>query len=254
MPDRISGELPYMRLTERIRRRIRDGEWAEGARLPPTRELARQEGVATATLGRSLSQLRVEGYVTTSRRGTFVAEAPKGAPSSYDRIMRVLRTGSVLGAGETVTVSAVEVVEPPPYVAEVLDLEPGERVVRRQWHTDTGKHRLMLAVTWYPARFAALVPELLSTAPEESAGLLPRVERATGRRVTAGRDDVHAREADEREAHFLGVRPGTAILAGAHRLWDDKGMIEYGEWCLRQGPVIGYEYPLAGSPPEATAR
>lgn len=254
MTDRTGGDLPYMRVAERIRRRIRDGEWAEGARLPPTRELARREGVATATLGRSLSQLRVEGYITTSRRGSFVAKAPKGVSSSYDGVMRVLRTGSVLGAGETMTVSAVEVLEPPPYVAEVLGLEPGERVVRRQWHTGTGKHRLMLAVTWYPAHFATLVPALLSTAPEESAGLLPRVETATGRRVTAGRDDIHARQADEREAHFLGVLPGSPILAGAHRLWDDKGMIEYGEWCLPQGLVTGYDYSLAATSPVTTAR
>ncbi|MEU3449663.1 GntR family transcriptional regulator [Streptomyces thermolilacinus] len=237
-----------MRVAERIRRRILDGELKEGAKLPPVRELAKQEGVAIATLGRSLDQLQVEGYITTSRRGTFVANAPEVAPSSYDRITRVLRTGSVLGEGETMIVSAAEIVEPPLYVAEIFDLEPGDQVVRRQWHTGKGRQRLMLAVTWYPAHFAALVPELLSTAPSKSAGLLPRIQEATGRRAVAGRDDIHGRDADEREAHFLGLRVGAPILAGAHRLWDDEGVIEYGEWCLPYRLVIGYEYAIDAAP------
>ncbi|MEU2181644.1 GntR family transcriptional regulator [Streptomyces thermolilacinus] len=237
-----------MRVAERIRRRILDGELKEGAKLPPVRELAKQEGVAIATLGRSLDQLQVEGYITTSRRGTFVANAPEVAPSSYDRITRVLRTGSVLGEGETLIVSAAEIVAPPLYVAEIFDLEPGDQVVRRQWHTGKGTQRLMLAVTWYPAHFAALVPELLSTAPSKSAGLLPRIQEATGRRAVAGRDDMHGRDADEREAHFLGLRVGAPILAGAHRLWDDEGVIEYGEWCLPYRLVIGYAYAIDAAP------
>ncbi|MGC5343156.1 GntR family transcriptional regulator [Streptomyces sp. AM 4-1-1] len=237
-----------MQVAERIRRRILDGVFAEGMKLPPVRELAKQEGVAVATLGRSLDHLQVEGYITTSRRGTFVADAPSVAPSAYDRISRVLRSGSVLGDGETMLVTDADLVVPPVYVADIFDLDPGDQVVRRQWHTGKGAQRLMLAVTWYPAQFAALVPDLLSTAPGKGTGLLPRIQDATGRRVTAGRDDVHGRDADAREASFLGIRPGSPILAGAHRLWDDEGVMEYGEWCLPYRLVIGYEYGIDAAP------
>ncbi|MFG2224581.1 GntR family transcriptional regulator [Streptomyces sp. NPDC048644] len=239
-----------MQVAERIRRRILDGELEEGAKLPPIRELARQEGVAVATLGRSLDHLQVEGYITTSRRGTFVANAPEVAPSSYDRITRVLRTGSVLSEGETLTVTAAELVVPPLYIADIFALDEGDQVVRRQWHTGKGRQRLMLAVNWYPAAFAASVPELLSTAAGKSVNLLPRIQEAIGRRVTAGRDDLHGRDADAREANFLGVRVGSPILAGAHRLWDDEGVIEYGEWCLPHRLVVGYEYRFDAAPGE----
>ncbi|MDW6062139.1 GntR family transcriptional regulator [Streptomyces sp. FXJ1.4098] len=74
------SDHPYMRVAERIRRSILDGALKEGEKLPPVRELARREGVSVATLGRSLDQLQVEGYITTSRRGTFVANAPEVAP------------------------------------------------------------------------------------------------------------------------------------------------------------------------------
>ncbi|MGW0822183.1 GntR family transcriptional regulator [Streptomyces sp. NPDC002845] len=246
MPD--ERQPPYMQVAERIRRRILDGELEEGAKLPPIRELARQEGVAVATMGRTLDHLQVEGYITTSRRGTFVANAPEVAPSSYDRITRVLRTGSVLGEGETMIVTSAELVAPPVYVAEIFGLDEGDQVVRRQWHTGKGKKRLMLAVTWHPAQFAAAVPELLSTAPGKGSDLLPKIQAATGRQVAAGRDDIHSRDADEREANFLGVRVGSPILAGVHRLWDDQGVIEYGEWCLPYRLVIGYEYSFEAAP------
>lgn len=246
MPD--TDQPPYMQVAERIRRRILDGHLPEGAKLPPQRDLARTEGVAVATLGRALDHLQVEGYITTSRRGTYVANAPSVAPSAYDRITRVLRTGSVLGEGETMIVTTAELVKPPQYVADLFDLDDGDQVVRRQWHTGRGMQRLMLAVNWYPAEFAALVPELLSTNSAKSIGLLPRIQDATGRRVTAGRDDVHSRDADAREAGFLGVRVGSPILAGAHRLWDDRSVMEYGEWCLPFRLVVGYEYEIDAAP------
>ncbi|QNP71935.1 GntR family transcriptional regulator [Streptomyces roseirectus] len=245
MPD---ANHPYMQVAERIRRRILDGALKEGEKLPPVRELAKSEGVSVATLGRSLDQLQVEGYITTSRRGTFVANAPEVAPSGYDRITRVLRTGSVLAEGETMIVTTAELIKPPQYVAEIFDLDDGDQVVRRQWHTGRGQQRTGLFVTWHPAHFAAAVPELLSTSRTSSPGLLLKIQQATGRQVTAGRDDIHGRDADAREAGFLGLRVGSPILAGVHRLWDDEGVIEYGEWCLPYRLAIGYEYSVEAAP------
>jgi GntR family transcriptional regulator len=241
-------EHPYMQIAERIRRRILDGALSEGEKLPAQRELAKTEGVSIATLGRALDQLQVEGYITTSRRGTFVAHAPEIAQSSYDRITRVLRTGSVLAEGETMIVTAAELTKPPQYIVELFDLDEGDQVVRRQWHTGRGQQRTGLYVTWYPAHFAAAVPELLSTSPRSSPGLLPKIQRATGRRVTNGRDDIHGRDVDAREAGYLGLRVGSPILTGAHRLWDAEGVIEYGEWCLPYRLAVGYEYAFDAAP------
>ncbi|MFH8797101.1 GntR family transcriptional regulator [Streptomyces sp. NPDC017941] len=244
-------EHPYMRVAERIRQRILDGVLREGEKLVPQRELAKQEGVSIATLGRALDQLQVEGYITTTRRrGTFVANAPAVAPSSYDRIARVQRTGSILAAGETMIVTSAELTRPPQYVAEIFDLSDGDQVLRRQWHTGKAQQRTGLFVTWYPAHFAASVPELLSMSRVTSPGLLLKIQHATGRRVTHGRDDMHGRDADAREANFLALRVGSPILAGAHRLWDDQGVIEYGEWCLPYRLTVGYEYTFEGVPSE----
>lgn len=241
-------EHPYMQVAERIRRRILDGELGEGEKLPPQRDLAKAEGVSVATLGRALDQLQVEGYITTSRKGTFVANAPEVAPSSYDRISRVLRTGSVLAEGETMIVTDAKLLKPPQYVAELFDLDEGDQVVRRQFHTGKGAQRTGLFVSWHPAHFAAAVPELLSTNRDSSPKLLRKIQEATGRRPTAGRDDMHGRDADAREAGYLALRVGSPILAGATRLWDDQGVIEYSEWCLPYRLTLGYEYDFTAAP------
>lgn len=246
MPD--TAQPPYMRVAERIRTRILDGTLTEGEKLPAARELAATEGVAVATLGRAIDHLQIEGYIRTSRRGTYVANAPAVTASAYDRITRVLRTGSVLAQGETMLVTVADIVKPPQYIAEIFDLEDGQQVVRRQWHAGKGSTRTMLAVTWYPAEFAAAVPDLLNTAPSKGGGLLLRIAASTGRRPTHGRDDMHGRAADAREANFLALPVGAPILAGAHRIWDDQGVIEYGEWCIPNRMVIGYEYEVDASP------
>jgi GntR family transcriptional regulator len=135
-------------------------------------------------------------------------------------------------------------------VAELFDIDEGGQVVRREWHTGKGQQRTGLHVTWYPAHFAASVPELLSTSNRSAPGLLAQIQQTLGRTIKAGRDDMHSRDADAREANYLGVRIGSPILAGAHRLWDDEGVIEYGEWCLPYRLTVGYEYTVEDAPPQ----
>lgn len=243
---------PNERIAEHYRRRIRDGELRPGHRLPSVREMAEEHGAATATVRNALSWLRVEGYIVTTQRGSFVAERPSAAPTPRDRLDRIQRTGSVLADGETKRVSAAELIVPPLYVAELFDIDPSEQVVRREYVTGTGPHITMLAVDWYPAEFAELVPDLLSTAPGQRTGthpgtgndLMQQITAATGRRPLYGRDAMHGRAADRREADRLGVPVGSPIFAGAHEWSDDEGVICYGEWCLPPRVTIGYDYRL----------
>lgn len=249
--ETTGGGPRYMQLAETLRRAILDGDLQEGQRLPAQREHAAELGVAVATLSRALEQLQVEGLIRTSQRGTYVASAPIASASARDRITRVMRTGSTLAAGETLVVTAAELVQPPPYILDVLGLDEGDQVVRREWHVGRGSQRRGLHVTWYAPGLAALVPDLLSRASSKAPGLLLQVLRATGRQLDGGRDDLHAREADAREASYLGLRVGAPIIAGAHRLWDTAGdLVEYGEWCLPSLHTVGYEYGVSATAPQ----
>ncbi|WP_037892225.1 GntR family transcriptional regulator, partial [Streptomyces sp. Tu 6176] len=71
-----AGEPPYLRIAAEIRRRIADGELAPGERVPSTRRIAEQWGVALATATKALTTLRLEGLVEARpRAGTVVAGA-----------------------------------------------------------------------------------------------------------------------------------------------------------------------------------
>ncbi|MEU6233613.1 winged helix-turn-helix domain-containing protein, partial [Kitasatospora sp. NPDC047058] len=65
---------PFQRIAADLRRRISGGELAPGARVPSTRRLAQDWGVALATATKALTVLRYEGLVEALPRvGTVVA-------------------------------------------------------------------------------------------------------------------------------------------------------------------------------------
>jgi GntR family transcriptional regulator len=211
------------------RERILTGELKPGTKLPSNREMAGKHKT-------------VEGVIRTSPRGTFVADDPMAGVAAKDRLARARQARSVLMEGETSIVTSATLVVPPLYVAEIFDLDHGDQVVRREFTTGRGQSRLSFQVRWYPAHFAAQVPDLLSTNRSKNDDLIVRVQEASGRTVSYARDDMHARTADAREASALGIAVGAPILAGAHRWSDEEGVIEYGEWCLPPRMTIGYEY------------
>ncbi|MEV6683975.1 TetR/AcrR family transcriptional regulator C-terminal domain-containing protein [Streptomyces sp. NPDC051130] len=76
------GDPPYLRIVAAIRRRIADGELAPGDRVPSTRQIAGEWGVALATATKALATLRLEGLVEARPRvGTVVAGTAPAAPA-----------------------------------------------------------------------------------------------------------------------------------------------------------------------------
>ncbi|MEU6716150.1 GntR family transcriptional regulator [Nonomuraea sp. NPDC046802] len=93
--DRPGAAPPYLRIVSEIKRRIEAGELRAGDRVPSTRQVAEQWGVAPATAAKALNTLRQEGVVVAiSRVGTVVAEPapgsfpPPGVPSAPQRKKR----------------------------------------------------------------------------------------------------------------------------------------------------------------------
>src|SRR5262249_3913409 len=73
---------PHRTTVTEIRRRIEAGELRSGDRVPPTRQIAREWGVAIATATRALTTLGQQGLVrSVPRVGTVVADRrPRPAP------------------------------------------------------------------------------------------------------------------------------------------------------------------------------
>lgn len=74
--QRHHGLPLHAQLAEQLRRLIQSGELCPGDRLPPTREAAREFGVARNVVTMAYEELRLEGYLQARvGRGTWVTES-----------------------------------------------------------------------------------------------------------------------------------------------------------------------------------
>jgi GntR family transcriptional regulator len=239
---------PYMQVTDHFRRLIQDGDLVEGAKLPTVATIAKEWEIAHATAAKAVSQLQVEGLILSSPRGSFVAGRSSKAVSPADRFLRLRRTGSSSGRDEWHRIMAADVTTAPTYVAELFGLDEEETEVIRRECVSGEKGASMpcsLAVTWYPKYLKDTVPDLLEKHPSHAGTLLAQVEEAAGP-LTKGRDFYHARAADQREAHMLGLPIGIAILASAWLVWTEDGrLIEYGEICYPPRHTVSYPYDIS---------
>ncbi|WP_189828232.1 GntR family transcriptional regulator [Streptomyces finlayi] len=81
---------PYQRIVQDIQRAIREGRLSAGAKLPSTRELADEYGVAPGTVQRALAELRSTGTIYSHQgRGSYIADS--AAESVEDATLRTLR-------------------------------------------------------------------------------------------------------------------------------------------------------------------
>ncbi|MDQ7802558.1 TetR/AcrR family transcriptional regulator C-terminal domain-containing protein [Amycolatopsis sp. A133] len=86
----LAEPAPYLRIAADLRRRISAGELRPGDRVPSTRALVRDWGVAMATAAKALSVLGEQGWVrAVPGSGTVVAErAPVKPPLGRDGLVR----------------------------------------------------------------------------------------------------------------------------------------------------------------------
>ncbi|MEU7833293.1 MULTISPECIES: TetR/AcrR family transcriptional regulator C-terminal domain-containing protein [unclassified Nonomuraea] len=79
------GEVPYLRIVGELRRRIAAGELAAGDRIPSTRQIMRDWGVAMATASKVIGALRDEGLVRpVPGIGTVVVYRVDALPEAAD--------------------------------------------------------------------------------------------------------------------------------------------------------------------------
>lgn len=84
---------PYARIVADVRQRIESGELPPGARVPSTRQLVADYGVAMATASKALAALRQAGLVhPLPGVGTVVAGTRRGAAESVARQRKTPRT------------------------------------------------------------------------------------------------------------------------------------------------------------------
>jgi GntR family transcriptional regulator len=248
MPTAKRIDPPYAQIANHYRDQILKGALKADDRLPTFADIAQDWQVSVSTVARGIGQLSIEGYVRVLARGAFVEPLRNGSVTPRDQIARVRSAGSQQDRNGLEIVRAAELIRVPPYVADLLDIEPVGQVIRREWVTLAGRapraEPVGLHVSWLRPELAEQAPELLAT-KSIPGGPIAAVERATGLAVSRGEDHFHGRASDMREATALGIPVGTAILAGAY-IWTtaDGQVLEYGEFCLPPRRTLRYDYEV----------
>lgn len=80
----MTTEPPYLAIASELRRRIRTGELSPGDRVPSTRAVTREWGVAMATATKALGVLRQEGLVRVEPGVGTVVVTPAGPNATPD--------------------------------------------------------------------------------------------------------------------------------------------------------------------------
>ena len=103
MPPDDESERPYLRIAAALRERITTGGLRPGDRVPSTRQVVRDFGVAMATASRALAVLRDEGLVVTRPGSGTVVRTPDPPPPRRARVPdRALSTERIVAAGITI--------------------------------------------------------------------------------------------------------------------------------------------------------
>lgn len=154
----------YAQVVGEIKRRIERGDYPPGSLLPSEHQLVEEFGVSRPTIVKSLSALRLDGWIETQQgRGSFVRGRPALADAKRSR-----PAGDVLELPETelsgeLVQAGVKVA--PLHVTTLLGLERGAKAFLRQRLLSHDGEPIELASVWLPLDLAKgtdlASPELL---------------------------------------------------------------------------------------------
>lgn len=242
------GRTKYRVIADELRSAIASGTYAPGDRLPGENALMEHYGVARMTARQALAVLQNEGLTATRRgAGVFVRDFQ---PIIRDGIKRLSRdrwlTGRGIWGGDgerrplTVDNLKVREVRAPAYVAEVLGITTGERVVERERRYLLDGRPVLLATSWLPASIAAGTP--IARKDTGEGGLYARLAEL-GYAPTHFREDLRARMPSGEEASTLDIPAGTPVITVARTAYAKERVVELNEMTLDASVyVLRYDF------------
>jgi GntR family transcriptional regulator len=212
--------LKYEQIAEWLRRRIDDGTYPPGTRLPGSRDLCEQWGTSRDTVVRALSLLKDEALIVGRQgSGYWVVEQAIGRPAGSRHSGRRRADGGTPFRRLGTPVRE----QPPRHIAEALGLADGGLALRRaRLMLDEEGRPYSLAVAWFPLDIADACPKLNAeqAIPE---GTTRYVAHCTGRRPAVGSDEESVRLLTAPEAALLAVRQPAAGHVLLHVAVDERG-------------------------------
>lgn len=232
MQDTVEGltgaALPrWLQVSERLIREIGAGRLADGARLPPEREMAADLGIAVGTLRKALADLAAKGLLERRQGSGNYVRHRQGVASVYAMFRLELPTGGGLPTAELLSLDR-------------LPLPPGLPGLGREGHRIRRLRRLdglpaALEEIWLSA---VLAPDLRAGDLSESLYLTYR--RRFGLQIARAEDRVGVAPAPDWGPPGFRPAPGAACgyierlahlpdgtAAEASRTWFDPSRARY---------------------------
>ncbi|MFW6695618.1 GntR family transcriptional regulator [Streptomyces sp. MAR4 CNX-425] len=238
--------LKYEQIADWIRARITEGELTPGALVPSQRELCERWGVSRATAIKAMDVLRLDGVIDRERQGQGfrVVETPLARPAGH----RASGSSRLAGGHPFRRVGRPGDEEPPPHIAQALELGPGGRALRRDrlvvLEDDTP---LTYVSAWFPPDVAEACPRLAQAGPL-AEGTTHYVTRRTGRPPARGVDTAGVRLATAAEAERLERALPLAVAVELHTAYDGDGRPLVCEEGVTPGELWerSDQYPMGG--------
>ncbi|MFB9543616.1 GntR family transcriptional regulator [Micromonospora sagamiensis] len=232
MGEQEDRRPPSRRIADELRAAITRGDLADGARLPSERELAARYDTARNTAREALGILQTEGLAVAQHgRGVFVRTRRPLMRLGRNRYSRQARAETGLspfrieverqGRTPHVECRSVTTVPSPAEVAQRLDLDEEQPVVRRENWYFADDEPVQIGVTYIPAALVADSP--LGREKKLGPGSIYQRFEDLGHPITRIREEVSARMPTPEEAAGLDMPPGVPVLDVLHTGVDDQG-------------------------------
>lgn len=213
------GDLAlYQQIKQYLINEIEAGRLKPGDRIPTQEQLCELFHTTRVTVQRAVDELAEENVlVRMGRRGTFVSKVIwerhlNRFQSSYEDLMSK-------GIVPTTRVLNITLITPPPDMAKLLQLEPGEKVAHIQRLRLVEGEPFGLLYDWLPLD---LYRPLLGVDLGEGS-LYAHVEEKTGRRITGAKQVIGISNLSRKEAKLLGVSSPHAALEMDVTCYTDLG-------------------------------
>ncbi|GAA5011383.1 GntR family transcriptional regulator [Kitasatospora paranensis] len=250
-----SQEPPYLRISDDLRRRITEGEWRIGERLPSRAQLAAAYGVGANVLQRAQELLISEGLLEgRAGSGTYVRTPAERRPMVRSRHRSLhgsapfaARPGAADPAG-TWDATSYARTPAPARIAERLAIEPGEWTVRTCYEFLLDGRPVQLAESWEPMAVTDGTPVLLpELGPLAGAGVVARMA-SIGVTVDFAVERPRPARAGQEQAHLLGLSAGDLVTLIERTYFDTEGRaVETADLVVPDaGWDIVYELPVDG--------
>jgi GntR family transcriptional regulator len=204
--SRVSAAGHYADIVADLRRRILDGEFAVGSRLPGEETLADEYGVTRSPVRRAMAQLARQSLVISRPRGGWIVQASHQT-QGFDRMLSFAQwaesggrvPGGLIASREQRLATARE--------ARLLGIRLGEPLLCFiRVRTLDGRPMMVERSAWAPWVAPAIV-DLPDDVVSTTAALAD-----AGIRVTSGNHRIEAAAASKQDAELLGVRRSSPLL------------------------------------------